>query len=365
VRREGVLLKDGKQTRVVNIEVCPLPLSGEAGKCFLVLFDEAASRTSRSFATKPARRRAKRISREEVERLEHELSRIREHLQAVIREQEYTNGELKTANEEALSSMEELQSTNEELETAKEELQSSNEELATLNEQLQDRNAELAHLSDDLTNMISGVDLPIVILDGERRIRRITPPAQKLLGTLPTDIDRPIGNLRIGINCPDLNELVATVLTEEGEVNREVQRTDGHWYWLRIRPFRTAEHKIEGVLIALFDIQELKQNQEALQKERHYVAAILAAAKDLLVMVLDKEGRSVHFNRVCQELSGYTAEEAKGRRPWDFLVMRREAPAAKATFKEVLAVKARSSLINGVGRDSRKFWAGMRKRWRR
>jgi two-component system CheB/CheR fusion protein len=68
---------------------------------------------------------------------------------------------LKSANEEALSSMEELQSTNEELETAKEELQSTNEELVTLNEQGQIRNTELAHLSDDLNNVLSGVEIPI------------------------------------------------------------------------------------------------------------------------------------------------------------------------------------------------------------
>ena len=130
--------------------------------------------------------------------MQNELSRTREYVQAVIGEQESTNEELKTADEEALSSMEELQSTNEELETAKEELQSSNEELVTLNEQLQNRNTELSRLTDDMSNILSGVDIPIVILDRERRIRRFTPPAQKLLGLLPGDIDRPIGNLRIG-----------------------------------------------------------------------------------------------------------------------------------------------------------------------
>jgi len=342
VRREGIQLTHDQQLRLVNIEVCPLPGSTGAGRCFLVLIDDITPGGEQASRPVP-RRRGKRVFGEEVVRLEKELERMREHLQTVIHEQEYTNEELKTANEEALSSMEELQSTNEELETAKEELQSSNEELVTLNEQLQNRNLELTHLSDDLSNVISGVDIPIVILDGERRIRRFTPPAEKLLGILPADVGRPIENLRIGVNVPDFKDLLSSILAKAGEVGREVQTENGHWYWLQIRPFRTGEQKIEGALIALFDIHELKQHQEALHNERNFVAAILDAAKDLLVIVLDHEGRIVQFNRVCQQLTGYSADEVKGRRPWDFLVLPEEAAAAEKTFQEVLGGRANQS----------------------
>ena len=134
--------------------------------------------------------------------MRNDLTRTRDYLQAIIQEQETTNEELKAANEEAQSSMEELHSTNEELETAKEELQSSNEELVTLNEQLHRRNTELAHLSDELSNVLTGVDMPIVILGGDRRIRRFTPQAEKLLHLLPGDVGRPIGHIRIGVNLP-------------------------------------------------------------------------------------------------------------------------------------------------------------------
>ena len=355
VRREGIAVKHDQQVRTVNVEVCPLPAVGEAGKSFLILFDEAAPRTGQPLRTADAKRRGKRVSAQEVERLDNELSRTREHLQAVIREHEYTNEELKTANEEAQSSMEELQSTNEELETAKEELQSINEELVTLNEQLQNRNAELTHLSDDLSNVISGVDVPIIILDGERRIRRFTPPAQKLFGILPGDVGRPIGNLRIGVNVPDLNQLISSVISKADEIRREVQSEDGRWYWLRIRPFRTAEQKIEGVLIALFDIHELKQQQEALQKEQTLVSAILDSASDLLVMVLDREGRIVQFNRVCQQLSGYSLEEVRGRKPWEFMVPPDEVPTLKETFKKVLRGTPSETETHWLAKDGRRL----------
>jgi len=63
-----------------------------------------------------------------------------------------------------LSSNEELQSINEELETAKEELQSANEELTTVNEELQNRNNELSMVNGDLNNLLSSVNIAIVML---------------------------------------------------------------------------------------------------------------------------------------------------------------------------------------------------------
>jgi PAS domain S-box-containing protein len=73
----------------------------------------------------------------------------------------------------------------------------------------------------------------------------------------------------------------------------------------------------------------LKQTQEALQKERNLISTTLGAAKDLLVVVMDREGRIVQFNRVCQQLTGYTAEEVKGRRPWDFLLLTEDTQAVR------------------------------------
>lgn len=115
VRRESIPFKHDRQERAVNIEIYPLPASSGAGKCFLILFDEAAPRSRPPSRPAAARRGGTRIAGAEVEKLESELTHTREYLQSVVREQESTDEQLRTANEEALSSMEELQSTNEEL----------------------------------------------------------------------------------------------------------------------------------------------------------------------------------------------------------------------------------------------------------
>ena len=354
VRREAIEVHHEQQVRQVNVVVRPLPIATGHERCFLILFDDEGLRPEPPSQPATGKREGQTAANRELRKLRNELERARDDLQAVIRAQESTKEELKTANEEALSSLEELQSSNEELETAKEELQSSNEELITSNEQLEKRNAALSQLSDDLSNVLSGVDIPILILGSDRRIRRFTPPAQKLLGLLRSDIGRPIGNLRLGVTIPDLEASIAAVIGQAAATQREVQSEDGRWYSLRIRPFRTSERKIEGVLMAFVDIHELK-HQASLLEERNFIAAVLDAAQDLMVVVLDREGRIIQFNRVCQELTGYSFEEVKGRRPWDFLLLEDEAPAVKETFSNVLGGRPIESENHWVTKDGRRL----------
>jgi len=64
------------------------------------------------------------------------------------------------------------------LDTAKEELQSTNEELNTVNEELQGRNEELSRVNSDLVNLLGSVQIAIVMVAGDLRIRRFTPMAR-------------------------------------------------------------------------------------------------------------------------------------------------------------------------------------------
>src|SRR5262249_40625288 len=147
-------------------------------------------------------------SSKSVRQLEQELESSREYLQSIIQELEAANEELQSANEEILSSNEELQSTNEELDTAKEELQSTNEELNTVNDELQGRNEELSRVNSDLLNLLASVQIAIVIVASDLRIRRFTPMAERVLNLIASDIGRPIGHIKPNIECPDLEEMI-------------------------------------------------------------------------------------------------------------------------------------------------------------
>jgi two-component system CheB/CheR fusion protein len=226
----------------------------------LILFEEQES----AKAPHEAGKKGARDSR--VEKLERELATTKEYLQVTIEEQEATNEELQSSNEELLSSNEELQSINEELETAKEELTSTNEELSTLNEELAARNAELERVNDDLGNLLASVDVAIVMLSRDLRIRRFTPQAERVLNLIPSDIGRPLGDLNPRIEAPDLGALLAEVIGTGATRERNVRDRDGRWYWMRIRPYRGADGKGDGAVMLLVDIDRLKR--EWLAEER-------------------------------------------------------------------------------------------------
>jgi len=191
--------------------------------------------------------------------LQQELAALREYLQSVIEQQESTNEELKSANEEILSANEELQSTNEELQTAKEEAQSANEELATVNEELRHRNAELGRVNNDLVNLLTGVNIPIVMVGRDLRIRRFTPLAEKPFNLIPTDVGRPIGQLKPDLVGLDLVGLIGRVIDNLSPYEGEVRDGSGRNYLLRVRPYVTLDNKIDGASVVLLDVDALRR----------------------------------------------------------------------------------------------------------
>ncbi|MEH2332346.1 chemotaxis protein CheB [Nostoc sp.] len=296
VRKQGLRIEEGELSRIVNFEVIPFnPATGKE-LYFLVLFEEAPPTVSNLSSFNPESQEQEDLEREivqlklELATAKQEQVATQEYLQAVIQQQEDINQDLKVANEEILSSNEELQSTNEELETAKEEIQATNEELNTTNEELRSRNLELHQLNNDLTNLLASINIPILILTLDLRIRRFTPMAQRLFNLIPTDAGRPLSDIRANLNIPDLELLILEVLDTLSIKELEVQTLGGHWYNLRIRPYRTIENKIDGVVLVLIDIDVLKRSTATLEQARNYAEAIVETVQVPLI-VLDSDLR--------------------------------------------------------------------------
>ena len=162
----------------------------------------------------------------------------------------------RAANEEIQSSNEELQSTNEELETAKEELQSTNEELTTLNDELENRNTELDEAVRDLFNFSNSIDIPIVMLDQELRIRMFTPVSERVLGLRPADVNRPVVELSLGL--PLATWPAGPPRHRDAQRERAGSCTARTAASIRCgsAPIRTADDKIGGAVVALIDVTE-------------------------------------------------------------------------------------------------------------
>jgi two-component system CheB/CheR fusion protein len=255
VARDGLTITEGGVTRAVRVEIVPFKVPPSGIRFFLVLFHDASPGGRAPVSAAPEVPPAD----QKVTQLQQEIGALREYLQSVIEEQESTNEELKSANEEILSANEELQSTNEELQTAKEEAQSANEELSTVNEELRHRNAELARVNNDLVNLLSGVGLPIVMVSRDLRVRRFTPLAEKAFNLIPTDVGRPISDIKPNLMTDDLPGLIARVIDSLAPYEGQVKDQSGHWYSLRIRPYVTLDNKIDGASVVLVDIDSVRR----------------------------------------------------------------------------------------------------------
>jgi two-component system CheB/CheR fusion protein len=259
VVRDGLLMNEGDAIRTVRVEVVPFKVPPSGARFFLILFADASSE-----ATLPAPPEAQLpVADDQVNRLQQEIIALREYLQSVIEEQESTTEELKSANEEILSANEELRSTNEELQTAKEEAQSANEELATVNDELRHRNVELARVNGDLLNLLGGVNIPIVLVGRDLRIRRFTPLAEKLFNLIHSDLGRPISDIQTNLDLVDLPGLIGAVIDSLAPQEREVRDKAGRWFSLRVRPYVTVDSMIDGASVVLVDVDAVRrQNGE-------------------------------------------------------------------------------------------------------
>jgi two-component system CheB/CheR fusion protein len=289
IQVQGLHVTDGDVRLEATLEVLPIHPVGNRPKCYLVVFAPPRTRLQREQA---AVELSPDMSAEDKDRLisqmRHDLSSTRLYLQSVLEERDAKNQELVSANEEIQSANEELQSTNEELETTKEELQSSNEELHAVNEELQNRNAILTQASNDLSNLLTSVNLPVLMLSNELTIRHFTPSTQRVMNLRVADVGRPFSELRVNLDVDDLTPLFTEVLDTLTAREIEVRDKDGRWYLLRVRPYRTADNKIEGLVVALVDIDQLRRSQQELRSARDFSRSIIQSVP-LPLVVVDSE----------------------------------------------------------------------------
>jgi two-component system, LuxR family, sensor kinase FixL len=79
------------------------------------------------------------------------------------------------------------------------------------------------------------------------------------------------------------------------------------------------------------DTTERKRMEAKLREEHKFTTAILASS-GALIIVLDRQGRIVRFNRACEEVSGYAWEEVKYKNVWDLFIIAGEMAPVKTEF---------------------------------
>jgi hypothetical protein len=159
----------------------------------------------------------------------------------------------------------------------------------------------------DLTNLIESIDVVYVVLDSELRIRRFTPTALKVMNLIPGDIGRPIGDLKTNLQVDNLTDLIQEAIVKVRYREQDVRDLTGRWYSMKIQPYKTQDHRIDGAILALSDVDALRRVEESARALEANVRSLVRNPPDLL-LVPTTEGHILLVNGVrANQTSGLPA----------------------------------------------------------
>jgi two-component system, chemotaxis family, CheB/CheR fusion protein len=299
----------------IHLQVAGVTDATEAPRALVMFIEgEAVDEAVISAQTEPA-------ANETVRRLRQELELTHSRLRTVREESDAANEELRAANEELQSINEEYRSTSEELETSKEELQSINEELQTVNTELKLKLDAISRANSDLQNLLAATDFGTLFLDSDLRIKRFTDRATDLFSITLSDEGRPISDFSHQLEHDELIQDMRKVLSDLVPIRKEVRGRNDLFYDMRMRPYRTVDNKIDGVVITFIDITERLHMEQALRESERQLRQQkrMVDLARVPIFIWDPVGGIVEWNRGCEELYGYTSEEAIGKRKEELL----------------------------------------------
>lgn len=297
----GIRVARPHDTVLIKVTVRPISDHHSDGEHFLVTLEPITDTKH----VPPDRVEATEIdlsqaSKDQCHSLEMELRYTKENLQATVEEMETSNEELQATNEELVASNEELQSTNE-------ELHSVNEELYTVNAEYQKKISELTELTSDMDNLLYSTEVGVIFLDPDLCIRKFTPKIAEVFHLLPLDIGRRIDSFSHNIHRAELLEDMKRVLRDKTPFETEVRVAESLTFLLRILPYR-SKSQIEGIVLTLIDISQLKRAETALL----LMSKVFVDGSDPII-IEDLEGRITDVNAEALRTFGWDRHELLGK----------------------------------------------------
>ena len=293
----------------ISLKVIPPEPKGKNGDFYLVEIQQEALAPSPE-VPQVEQFKVSHEAQQRILELEHELQHTHENLQASI----------------------------EELETTNEELTVSNEELHTVNIEYQSKIQELTQLNNDIDNLLKSTDIGVIFLDPELRIRKFTPAATEVISLRHTDVERPLKELTLKIDCPQLLELLEEVLENPKSIELEVKLKEQDSYLLMgIHPYQTENQQNDGLVISFVKIDQIKAVQLQLENTLTELKSKETEINNffqLSVEMLSMSSFDGYFRRINPSFTrilGYSNEELLSRPFIDFV----HPDDVEATLQEV------------------------------
>jgi PAS domain S-box-containing protein len=208
-----------------------------------------------------------------------------------------------------------------------------------VNQENRHKVAELSQLSSDMQSLMAATQIATLFLDGELRILRFTPQILDLFNLQPADRGRPLADFTHRLGYPDLRGDAQRVLERLETVEREVQDERQRWYLTQLRPYRTADHRLDGVVLTFVDITDRKLAELAVRESEERFRALVTASAQM-VWTTDHTGRVVESSPSWEAFTGQSAAQQLGLGWLDALEPADRAAAAESWEA---AVRAQSS----------------------
>ena len=342
-RKPGVSLLFGTGRKKINIEVTRLKNDSAGEIRYRILLEEVSPLSGKSPKAKH-KPKAEQTEEPEAARLKQDLAATKESLSAIFAEQDQghqaTLKELGASHEEVQTIAARLEVMNAELEASQAELEETAEELRVALAASEQHGQES---EGRVRALLESAAQGIVAVERGGRIGLVNGTAEKMFGYGREELlGRPVEML-----LPDnfrsahrrhRREFFAHPRTRPMGQGLDLfaRRKDGTTFPIEVS---LSHIEPEGNTVAaafISDITERKQAEQKLREEHAFNTALLDTVR-ALVVVLDREGRIVRFNKACQEITGYSFEEVQGRRVWEFLVVPEEAAAVRRVFRKAKA----------------------------
>jgi two-component system CheB/CheR fusion protein len=117
------------------------------------------------------------------------------------------------------------------------------------------------------------------------------------------EVGEPIGILSAEV--PELPKLAAQVMRRRKGIEKEIVQADDHHYSLRLRPYVTSNGEVEGAVIFLVNIDQIKAAEQERQELSETLATLFESAPDA-VMTVNAAGRIEWVNGQAEKCSATT-----------------------------------------------------------
>jgi len=133
-----------------------------------------------------------------------------------------------------------------------------------------------------MTNLNASANVPVLMMGSDLRLRNWGPLADKLFSLKASDLGRSIFDIDLGFQLPDLKAIINEVVDNTISKEIEAKGPQGRWYMVRMGPYRTADNKIEGVVLAFVDIDRLKQGEAKLRARSEHLEDLVEERSRML-----------------------------------------------------------------------------------